>query len=715
MGYLHVVRETLVQMTPGATLNTTNVHFQNLKWLRATVLKENTPVHLMVNIHRDSGRFEVTENGVGLVSGTVKNVPAPLPLTPLDNHLFSSAPQLNTHDFYKEMRLRGYMYEDEFRTVRTANADSRRGTIGWKNGNWATFMDGMLQIGILSKDLRALQLPTGIRSIKINAADHLNYVDSLRIDGDGTVACDVRMSLELNTIVCGGIEITGLMGKTVSRRQQTGVKVLDRYEFVPLHGDERVYAIDDAIRICCQLISETSQVKNMRIVEMLDRDGSNVSEPIVLHFQQALLKMPLVSGELMLFTQRSVPSLVEIDVQSSEHLPPSGDSTVIVAAKCMTDTEFAEAATKSLTKDGFLLSIEPIEIKWAQLTAPNGFQLLSLVRSESVSLVLMQRHPKEVEINTQNVTIRMQPDDGKYKWLELLQETLASPSAPSVTLVAQGSIPNGALGFVNCLRREKIGHKIQLVQIDDDDDTHPFDEHLALGLPINIRRNGLWGTYRHITIPKNDAHGERDHPMQLGITNISDLSSLVWTSAHIANDRINTHYAALNFRDVMMASGRLPVDSVSLSRREREKILGFEFSGTTKSGNRIMGICNGGALATHINRSDAFIAWNVPDKMTLEEAATIPVVYTTVYCAFFVQNEIKAGKSILIHAGTGGIGLAAIRIAFAYGLRVFTTVSSPEKRKFLLQEFSELNGKQPKKNATLCRCTRLCTRTLNFI
>ncbi len=52
--------------------------------------------------------------------------------------------------------------------------------------------------------------------------------------------------------------------------------------------------------------------------------------------------------------------------------------------------------------------------------------------------------------------------------------------------------------------------------------------------------------------------------------------------------------------------------------------------------------------------------------------------------------QITKGKSILIHAGSGGVGLAAIRVAFAYGLKVFTTVSTQEKKNYLLSEFPQL-------------------------
>lgn len=74
----------------------------------------------------------------------------------------------------------------------------------------------------------------------------------------------------------------------------------------------------------------------------------------------------------------------------------------------------------------------------------------------------------------------------------------------------------------------------------------------------------------------------------------------------------------------------------------------------------------------------------------MSEAATVPAVYGTVYSAFFITAKIEPGKSILIHAGSGGIGLSAIRVALAYGLQVYTTVSTNEKKEYLLGMFSNL-------------------------
>lgn len=54
------------------------------------------------------------------------------------------------------------------------------------------------------------------------------------------------------------------------------------------------------------------------------------------------------------------------------------------------------------------------------------------------------------------------------------------------------------------------------------------------------------------------------------------------------------------------------------------------------------------------------------------------------------KAKIKKGDTILIHSGTGGVGLAAINIAFHYGCTVYTTVGTQEKRDFLKSYFPQI-------------------------
>ena len=95
-------------------------------------------------------------------------------------------------------------------------------------------------------------------------------------------------------------------------------------------------------------------------------------------------------------------------------------------------------------------------------------------------------------------------------------------------------------------------------------------------------------------------------------------------------------------------------------------------------------------LATTVLYNKNF-QWPVPDHWSLEEAATVPVVYTTVYYALVVRANIHSNNSVLIHSGTGGVGQAAIRVALSYGCKVFTTVGTDEKRSYLKEKFPQLD------------------------
>ena len=72
------------------------------------------------------------------------------------------------------------------------------------------------------------------------------------------------------------------------------------------------------------------------------------------------------------------------------------------------------------------------------------------------------------------------------------------------------------------------------------------------------------------------------------------------------------------------------------------------------------------------------------------QAASVPVVYSTAYYALIVRANLRAGESVLIHSGSGGVGQAAISICLKMGCEVFTTVGTKEKRDYLMSTFPDL-------------------------
>lgn len=118
----------------------------------------------------------------------------------------------------------------------------------------------------------------------------------------------------------------------------------------------------------------------------------------------------------------------------------------------------------------------------------------------------------------------------------------------------------------------------------------------------------------------------------------------------------------------------------------------FQFSGRDSKGRRIMAMVQAKSLATTCVAQRNMV-WEIPDTWTMEQASTVPCVYSTVYYALVVRGKMRKGESILIHAGSGGVGQAAISVALSYGLTVFTTVGSKEKREFLKRTFPQLQDR----------------------
>jgi NADPH2:quinone reductase len=71
-----------------------------------------------------------------------------------------------------------------------------------------------------------------------------------------------------------------------------------------------------------------------------------------------------------------------------------------------------------------------------------------------------------------------------------------------------------------------------------------------------------------------------------------------------------------------------------------------------------------------------------PERVSMVEAASVPLVWLTAWEALFDRASLQAGDTVLIHGGAGGVGYIALQIAKQAGATVYTTISSSEKAAF---------------------------------
>ncbi|KAH8037970.1 hypothetical protein HPB51_020251 [Rhipicephalus microplus] len=103
-------------------------------------------------------------------------------------------------------------------------------------------------------------------------------------------------------------------------------------------------------------------------------------------------------------------------------------------------------------------------------------------------------------------------------------------------------------------------------------------------------------------------------------------------------------------------------------------IQGQEFSGTDRTGLRVIGLVSGPALATVVAAYPVLL-WELPDAWTMTEASTVALSYATFYHALLVRGNMQPGESVLVHSASGCFGQAAIAVALSMGCIVFASVA----------------------------------------
>lgn len=148
---------------------------------------------------------------------------------------------------------------------------------------------------------------------------------------------------------------------------------------------------------------------------------------------------------------------------------------------------------------------------------------------------------------------------------------------------------------------------------------------------------------------------------------------------------IEVQATGLNFADVMKALGIYPGITPETTR------LGIECAGVvTAVGEHVQNVSVGDEVVAIASQTFGVFAVAPadyvaakPQQMDFVEAATLPVSYLTAYYALHELGRLRAGERVLIHAASGGVGLAAVQIAQQVGAEVFATAGTLEKRSYL--------------------------------
>jgi len=148
------------------------------------------------------------------------------------------------------------------------------------------------------------------------------------------------------------------------------------------------------------------------------------------------------------------------------------------------------------------------------------------------------------------------------------------------------------------------------------------------------------------------------------------------------NVEVEIHAVGVNFRDVLDSLGLYPGeagplggDGAGIIARVGDNVKAF------KVGDAVLGMMSGCLARKTIAHQDTIT--RKPDNLSFAESAALPTVFLTAHYGLSHCTQLKKGETVLIHAGAGGVGQAAIQLAQLLGADIIATASSERKHAFL--------------------------------
>lgn len=263
-----------------------------------------------------------------------------------------------------------------------------------------------------------------------------------------------------------------------------------------------------------------------------------------------------------------------------------------------------------------------------------------------------------------------------------------------------GGLCGAALwGFGGVLRNEIPGLALRMVDLPPDLPPEDRGRHLCEELAAAGGESEIVWTPRGRHVPRlrrglPPVWAAPDDTVVASAEQPGRLDRLQWRAAPArapgpGEIAIEVRAAGLNFRDVMAATGALPEEA--LLDGFAGAALGLECAGVVSAvgdgvealavGDRVVGFAPAALASRVVTPTDAVVA--IPPGLDFAAAATLPVAFVTARYAFLNLARLMPGETVLIHAASGGVGLAAIQIAKARGATVIASAGSPAKRAFL--------------------------------
>ncbi|XP_075983866.1 fatty acid synthase-like [Anticarsia gemmatalis] len=638
-----------------------SVEFHDVQLNVQPALHEQSQLRLSVTVQRGTGKFEVLDDNIKIATGTITSSKCS-DVTKHENENNETPKDMNlsSSEIYALLKDRDYSYSGEFQSIEQANSSLNEANLVWRN-NWVTLIDGMMQLNVLRQSHDTVSNPTHIRRICINVDKHTETVGALP-KGASTLKAEINETYDFTR--CGGIMIEDIRFQNLPALANNKME-LQSLQFI--QNGQTNLDVATSLLVFLQIVAENINKQVLKIVGITNCSTEGSVFDLIKNIDTNAFGVNI--------------QYEQVNQQSSmKNRDLINEADAVLINNLSTDEHVCQQLHNVLKPNVFIISEE--DKMFGNRTRPSSlYRVLSTLsgdRSSQSRLQLIRWRPTPSAPVGTAVTVRSPTD---YALLSSARANL--PSTHRLLVFSSYPAPTGLKNLIQSWRNEADRNMVQLVMVNNEGGNLFVDELPEIDLAFSVVDQCKWGGEYYLPVHQNAIASNN---VMLKSSRIGDFNSLYWTEGPEIEKNgltVNVHYAGIGNTDIKKANGTIPFEKDALN------CFGMDFSGTTPSGERVMGLAVGGAASTQLQAQPELL-WPVPAHWTLEEAATVPFAYLHALYCLNLKSKLLPRDNILIHGGCGAVGQAAIAIALSLGCQVFTTVSDIRKKRFLLKMFPQL-------------------------
>ncbi|XP_065222314.1 fatty acid synthase-like [Planococcus citri] len=630
-------------------LGTFDVVFEDIKVHKNLYVTIDKHRALTILIQTGSGNFEVLlenekdpDNCKVVMTGIIQT-PYEKPKLKINDITQKMKVKINQREFYKNLENIGYQLEDEFVNVKelSINETDWLGKITW-NGNWVIFLDSIMKIHLYSQNDQKKETasPYRIRKLFISASEFTALTP-------GDELCFHR-DLVTNRMLCGGLELCDFVSSPLPLDFPGVDEVqneLQQMQFIP-HANPGLKDVNEFLNLCLQIAVErlSTDIQDSNIsLSIIDTLGT-VAPAI-----KKILKTFNYKPKIMYQTIRDVAA------------KNSSDNFYIIT------TDSSENADNIWDKIGnkltnlFLLVIKPLN---ERLSWKNKKLFVEITREtfNDIDIYFYKKVPEPSEYPT---AVIMADDSWMTKYSAELKTKKHEPF-----VILRNNVETTDQSLI--LSRRKPYRNTQFLYILDNSaptfaiDNPIYQNQIAKDLPVLIFKDGQWGTYRNLKCEDND--------------NVFKEFDLV-SPQDLHLQAVDTMYLNYDYQDI----------STDEKSQIREYEYGLEFSGISESGKRVMGLGYYNPLES-LQNPDPLLTWEVPKSWSLEDAVTVPLLYSQAYYCIVLTPPYKEDQVVFVNSNLP-FAEACIVVSLQRNYEIYVTVADDSEAEILKKKFPNLNEK----------------------